>query len=201
VAVLLSAWSTRKRLAAPAQLTTTAALAALSGFALAAALDWVWELPVIAVAAMLLAAVAFCAGRPPLEPDRAPNGRGWIMGALALIPIALLTLVLAGASALEQSRADARAGKVDSALGRALEAHAVNGSGATPLIQSALLREERGDIVTAVADARAAARREPMNWRTWLVLSRLEARSGRAQASVRAYRRARTLNPNHPLFR
>jgi cytochrome c-type biogenesis protein CcmH/NrfG len=156
---------------------------------------------VIAVAAMLLAAVAFCAGRPPLEPDRAPNGRGWIVGALALIPIALLTVVLAGVSALEQSRADARAGKVDAALDRALEAHAVNGSGATPLIQSALLREERGDILSAVTDARAAVRREPMNWRTWLVLSRLEARAGHAQASVTAYRRARTLNPHHPLFR
>jgi hypothetical protein len=33
------------------------------------------------------------------------------------------------------------------------------------------------------------------------VLSRLEARTGHVEASVAAFRRARTLNPNHPALR
>jgi cytochrome c-type biogenesis protein CcmH/NrfG len=63
------------------------------------------------------------------------------------------------------------------------------------------VREQGGDLTGAAADARQAARREPDNWRNWLVLSRLEARTGHPQASVTAFRHARKLNPNHPLLR
>ena len=50
------------------------------------------------------------------------------------------------------------------------------------------------------ADARVAIRREPENWRGPLVLSRVEARLGHARAAVAAFRRARALNPHHPIF-
>ena len=47
----------------------------------------------------------------------------------------------------------------------------------------------------AIAAARAATDEEPTNWRTWLVLSRLEAQAGNAEASVEAYRRGARPEP------
>ena len=118
-----------------------------------------------------------------------------------LIPIGVLAVVLAGASSIEESRASARAGDLLVALDHAAAAHAVDAAAATPLLQAALIRERADDPRGAAADARAAARREPLNWRTWLVLSRLEALAGRPVASVAAYRRARALKPNSAVFR
>ena len=60
--------------------------------------------------------------------------------------------------------------------------------------------ELRGDFDGAAAAARAATADEPTNWRTWLVLSRIEAYRGDAQASVAAYREAESLNPRSTLF-
>jgi cytochrome c-type biogenesis protein CcmH/NrfG len=64
----------------------------------------------------------------------------------------------------------------------------------------ALLLEERGDLAAAASAARGATDRESTNWRTWLVLSRIEAKRERAAAAIEAYRRARSLNPRSPLF-
>jgi len=61
--------------------------------------------------------------------------------------------------------------------------------------------EHLGELPAAGAAAGAATEREPTNWRSWLVRSRIEAERGRAAAAVRAYRRARSLNPHHSLFR
>ena len=59
----------------------------------------------------------------------------------------------------------------------------------------------QGDFRSAVAAARTATEEEPTNWRTWLALSRLEARTGDAEAALAAFREARRLNPRSPLIR
>jgi cytochrome c-type biogenesis protein CcmH/NrfG len=71
---------------------------------------------------------------------------------------------------------------------------------AAPRLQQALVLEEAGDLARAAAAARAATERESTNWRNWLVLSRIEAERGRAAASLRAFRRSESLNPNFSLF-
>jgi cytochrome c-type biogenesis protein CcmH/NrfG len=55
-------------------------------------------------------------------------------------------------------------------------------------------------LPAAVAAARSAIADEPQNWQTWLVLSRLQAEDGNAPGAVFALRRARSLNPQSPLF-
>ena len=60
--------------------------------------------------------------------------------------------------------------------------------------------EAQGDLDSAAAAARAATERESTNWRTWLVLSRIEAERGNASAALRDYRKARSLNPFSELF-
>lgn len=205
VVALLSGALAVRRLELRARWMVAAGGGALIAFAFSAGVDWMWELPVIPVAALLLAAAAFATRREPAAPDAAPipvrPARRIAFAVAALVPIGLLTVVLAGSSSVQQSQASARAGSLPSALGHAIDAHAVDPSAATPLLQSALVREQAGDLTGAAADARQAARREPDNWRNWLVVSRLEARTGHAQASVAALQRARKLNPNHPLLR
>ena len=60
--------------------------------------------------------------------------------------------------------------------------------------------ELQGDLTGAVEAARAATEAEPTNWRTWFVLSRVEAKAGNTEASVEAYREARSLNPRSEIF-
>ena len=45
--------------------------------------------------------------------------------------------------------------------------------------------ELQGDLTGAVEAARAATEAEPTNWRTWFVLSRVEAKAGNTEASAR----------------
>jgi cytochrome c-type biogenesis protein CcmH/NrfG len=62
------------------------------------------------------------------------------------------------------------------------------------------LLEQAGDLNAAAVAARRSTQAERDNWRTWLVLSRIEAERGHGKASVAAYRMARSLNPKSPLF-
>lgn len=160
-----------------------------------------WDLPVIPLATLLLSAALFATPRRTPNLPGTSRARRVSFTVAALAPIGLLAFVLASTSSVEQSRADARAGSLSAALQRAVDAHAVDPNAATPLLQSALVREQAGNIDGATADAREAASREPDNWRTWYVLSRLEAKTGHSEASVAAFTKARDLNPKHPVFR
>lgn len=175
-----------------------AALAGCVGFLVTAAFDWTWQIPVLPVAMLLLGAVAVGAG-----PER-PGRLGWplrgAIAAAALAAIAAISIPLATTDLLRQSEADARTGDLAGALTAARSAENVQPGAAGPRLQQALVLEEAGDLAAAAAAARAATERETTNWRTWFVLSRLEAERARPTAAIRAYRRARSLNPGFYLF-
>lgn len=179
-----------------------AALAGCVAFLFAAAFDWLWQIPVLPVALLLLAAVLVAAGARP-GTDRAlglplPLRLGF--GAVALAAIVAIAIPLANTSLLRQSEADARAGDLRGALEQARSAQNVLPGAATPRLQEALLFEQMGELEPAAEAALAATERESTNWRTWLILSRIEAKRGNAAAAVADYRRARSLNPQSPLF-
>ena len=179
-----------------------AALAGCVAFCLTAITDWMWQIPVLAVAFLLLSAVLVSvdesgerkggAGlRPPLR----------VAGALgALVVIAAISVPLASTSLVRESEADARAGDLPAALSAARSAQNAQSDAASPRLQEALVLESLGELRAAATAARAATERESTNWRTWLVLSRIEAELGDASAAVRDYRRARSLNPFSELF-
>ena len=60
--------------------------------------------------------------------------------------------------------------------------------------------ELQGDPRAALVAAQQAARDEPSNWSTWLIVSRLQAETGNPNAALAAFRRARTLNPHSGVF-
>ncbi len=195
VRVVRSAESSRAYLAA--------ALAASTVIWTTSVFDWTWKLPIVPIAALLLIAAVLTAGDPEPPPGRdAALPLPWRIGVVvaSLAAIVWIAIPFTGASLIRQSQAEARAGNLDAALADARSAQNVQPGAATPRLQEALILEEEAELAAAALAARAATAREPTNWRTWLVLARLEAQLGHAPAAVRDYRRARSLNPESGLF-
>lgn len=179
-----------------------AALAGCAAFCFTAIFDWMWQVPVLPAATLLLASVLVSAGgRQASEHSpglRLPLRAAFV--AIALAAIVATAIPLGSTALLRQSEADARAGDLSGALEAAKTAQNVQPGAAAPRLQQALVLEEGRDLAAATQAARAATERESTNWRTWLVLSRIEAERGMAAAAVRAYRRAKSLNPHFSLF-
>ncbi len=179
-----------------------AALAGCVAFCVTASFDWMWQIPVLPVALLLLASLLVTAR--DREPASATGGFAWPLriatAGVALAAIVAIAIPLSSSSLLRQSQADARDGDLAAALTAARGAQNAQPDAASPRIQEALLLESAGDLTAATAAARAATEREETNWRNWLVLSRLEAKQGHADAAVEAYLKAKSLNPRSPLF-
>lgn len=181
-----------------------AALAACLVLCVTAAVDWMWQIPVLPVTLLLLASVLLVAPAGPVSTGgsqaRLPLGWRIAFVPVALIAVATIAIPLASTDLVRQSEAQFRQGDLAAALQSARSAENVEPSAASPLLQQALVLETGGDLDAASAAARSATEKEATNWRTWLVLSRIEAQRGRAESSIAAYRRARSLNPRSSIF-
>jgi hypothetical protein len=183
------------------RLALAGATAGCLSFAAAAGVDWDWELGVLPAVFMMLAASCLVAGSSYaptawLGLRRGAGGVGRALTiALAAAAMLAIALPLAATNELEKSQRSVRAGNLGEALSSANTAADLQPYAATPQLQEALVLELEGRIDAAATAAREATRSESTNWRTWLILSRLEARRGDPGASTRAYRRARSLNP------
>jgi hypothetical protein len=175
---------------------------ALIAFYVAAASDWIWQVPALPAAFMLLAAASLA---PRSRAGSQPAGSASLRMRLGTIAIAIASLVaiaipLATVSSVRESQAAVAGGDPARALADARAAVRLEPSAASPQIQLALVLELRGDVAHALAAARTATVDEPANWSAWLIVSRLEAEAGHPAAAVTAYRRSRSLNPRSPLF-
>ncbi len=179
-----------------------AAVAGFTAFCITAVFDWMWQIPALPVAALLLASILVMRPGGADEEGRSgfPVPLRVAAALVALVAIAAIAIPLATTSLIRQSEADARDGDLAGALGDARSAENVQPGAAGPRLQLALVLETQGDLPAATEAARAATEREETNWRNWLVLSRIEAERGIAAAAVRDYRRARSLNPRAALF-
>jgi hypothetical protein len=177
--------------------TVAAATASLLAFLTAAAYDWVWQLPAVALVALLLGA-GILASR-----GTSPASRGsWtartlvtITGICAMIAIAI---PFGETVAIRSSQADVRAGRLGAALGDAATAQSLEPYAATPRLQRALILERAGSVRNARAAIAQASARAPTDWRIWLVRARIDAESGRERAAASDYRLAHALNPLSP---
>lgn len=200
LAVALLAGLRRLRGASMQRRVVAAALAALAAFCTSASFDWIWQVTVVPVMALLLVA-ALVSGDVSLR----SGPRTWRIRApliaLGIAALALIAVPLAGLASVRESQSHAQRDEWGLALSRAADAREVQPYAATAATQQALLYEQVGAIDDAIAAARQAVAAERTNWRTWLVLSRVLAEGGDAKASVAAYRQARSLNPNSRVFR
>jgi O-antigen ligase len=183
-----------------ARVPASAAAAALLAFTLSANVDWIWQMPVLPTAFLLLAAAVLAP-----ETRRAVASRTMFVVRIGMVLTALACLVaigipLATAAAVRQSQQAATSGNTTLAFAYARTAARLEPGAATPQLQEALVLELRHDLPDALVAADRATRNEPANWSTWLILSRLQAESGHARAALAAYRRARADNPRSPVF-
>ena len=192
------------------------AAAALLAFMVSAIADWVWQLPVLPAAFLLLAAAVLAPASPkalvreqvsgsePRQARRGARGRRLLVragfGVVAIGCLVAIGVPLATVTNVRQSQAAVNAGNTTAALADARSAVRLEPGAASAQLQVALVLELQHHVRSALAAARMATRDEPQNWSAWLVLSRLQAESGQAKASVASYRRARSLNPRSSLF-
>jgi O-antigen ligase/polysaccharide polymerase Wzy-like membrane protein len=189
------------------RLGLAAATAGCAAFAVAAGVDYMWEIGVMPICFFILAAVAVDAARGRVAQARSRQLQrrreiGWWAGTMIAAIVALIVIYLPykGATELRASEQDASQGRLDSALSAARSAADAQPYAASPRLQEALILERQGKFDNAAAAAREATMKESTNWRTFFVLSRIEAERGRAKASLAAYRRARQLNPHSGVF-
>lgn len=179
------------------------ATAAAVAFCVAAAFDWVWELSVLPVIFFILAAGILQSRRADDQVEAAesrtiPARIG--LGVLSLVALPILAIPMASAEKLEASREAFNQGQLSVALDDAREAEHLQPYAASPHLQEALILEVAGDLDGAAIAARKATDAGSTNWRMWLVLSRIEAFRGNSRAAIRAYERARSLNPASSFF-
>jgi len=199
------------------RLALAAATAGAFAFAISAAIDWIWFIPVLPVALFVCAGVIFAPD--PIDGaggSQALSGRrrfGALLrkrgvrtalqasGVLAcLAVIVVIAVPMAATEAVRQSQSLVQAGNLPGALERADEAVELQPYAAAGWLQEALVEEQAGNLGAALKDAVQARDRQPVNWSNWLVVSRLEARTGHASAALADYDHARLLNPHNPLF-
>jgi tetratricopeptide (TPR) repeat protein len=163
--------------------------------------DWGWKIPVIPIATLLLIAVVLTAGEEETaEPAPLPLAPKGVVAVVSLLALVAIAIPFAGTSLIRQSQAEAPDGDLSAALADARSAQNVQPGAATPRVQQALIYESRGEYPPAEEAARAATEREPTNWKTWLLLSRIEAQRGEPVAALGDFRRARSLDPLSPIF-
>jgi len=179
-----------------------AALAAASVIWITSIFDWMWKIPIVPIATLLLLAVLITAGDPEeTELAALPALPRLAAAVVSLVAIVAIAIPLSSESLVRESQSKASEGDNSGALADARTAANVEPEAATPRLQQALLLEANGEFAAAQQEAEAATEREPTNWRNWLVLSRIAAQHGEANEALAAYRKARSLNPKSEIFR
>jgi hypothetical protein len=191
------------------RLVLAAATAGATAFALAAAVEWIWLIPVLPIAFFVLAgAIAIPAtvrdgpnAAPAAPPRRSHSLWLRLAGAAVCLAAAIaIAIPMAGTEATRDSQALVRSGNLPAALARARDAAALQPYASSTWLQEALVLEAEGRIAQALVVAEHATREGPTDYGNWLVLSRLQARDGHARAALQDYLRARSLSPRSPVF-
>lgn len=166
-----------------------AATAAAAAFVISAGVDWAWEMPVLPVSFLAIAAAILGRGGTR-GPSRLAIGFG-VLATLALLAIAIPYL---SNRAVEGSQRDFRTGELGRAYDEADRARRLQPFAAVPRLQLAYVLEAQGRVRPAIDAAREAVARERTNWTNELVLARLLLQAGEPREAHAAYRRARALN-------
>ena len=192
---------------APDRNVIAALLALTTAFAVAAAIDWIWQLtviPVVAVAALaLLTGPATARGTATAS---VRQGTGMVTAragvvAVALCLIAAQAIPFLAQDGIRRSQVRFAAGDLAGAREAALDARSIQPWAASPHLQVALVAERRGDLAAARTAIAKAIRRDELDWRLWVTASRLDAAAGLTGQARTKLDRAIELNPRSPLLR
>ena len=179
--------------------------ASFCAYALAAGLDWMWELTVVTVVGVTCLALAVSLAAPVAvrSQKRDPWLRraGWASAAVVVLALIVLQAIpLVSELELRKSQAAASRGDTSAAPADAAKAHDAEPWAASPYLQYALVEEASGDFKQASVTIRRAIDRSSSDWRLWLVAARIETRAKEIALARGSIRRAIALNPRSPIF-
>lgn len=195
------------------RITLAATTSVFVAFAVAASVDWMWQLTMVSVIAFvclgLVAGPATASADPPrlAQPDdRLPRSRlgRYSLGAAVIVGgwlliVAIAIPLLAGAKLTDSQDAVGR-GDVSAAIDNALAARSIEPWSAEPYLQVALVAEEENALGAANLWIRRAIAHDRSDWRLWLTQARLQTKVGNIEAGKKSLERARSLNPRSPTF-
>jgi cytochrome c-type biogenesis protein CcmH/NrfG len=172
-------------------------------FIVGAAFDWLWQMPVLLAAIMLLlaAAVAPASGERVAKVRRAGPPTQLSAVFVGLACLLAIAYPLATNSAVVNSQSAASIGNLPLALTDAQSAVRLEPGSGQAQQQLALVDEADHDYPAAVAAARHSVADEPQNWENWFVLFRVQAENGNAHAALVSYLKSKSLNPQSSIFR
>ena len=185
--------------------TVAALLAVVLGFVVGAAIDWVWQIPVIA--ALALVSLGLLTGPATVPEERSGRSRRPTFGVRtalvvgAWIAICAQVLPFLASQQVRASQHAAERGDLSGALDRARSAEAIQPWATSPHLQLALVHEQAGQIRLARRDIADAIERDESDWRLRVVAARLAVKDGDLGRARRELARARALNPRSRLLR
>lgn len=181
-----------------------AALLAVSiAFAVAAGIDWFWEIAGLGVVFFLASGVLVAArcrqltAEQPAAAEAAPR-RSWLaIGTLAVAWIAALALIgpLLVDREIQASKSAAAESNFAAAEDHAETAHTIEPWAASPYVQLGLLAQSQGILPLASERLGEAIDREKDNWILYYLRARVEHEAGNAAAAEKDLDRAQQLNP------
>jgi hypothetical protein len=176
-----------------------ASAAGMVAFAAAAAVDWAWEMTVLPVAFLVLAAASLGPGGTGEPADRKGLSLAARLAAVAVCLIAAAVIALPMISTLDyrSSQELVRQGDLEGALAEAESAADLQPWAASPRVQEAQVLLLLGQTRQAIESAREAVDLERGSWRNWYVLYQALSDVSPARARL-AIERARSLNPRAP---
>lgn len=211
-AAFIAALTRRRRPGADRPLIAAMA-GVLAAFCVAAAIDWMWELSIVGLVAVVALGVLVGRATAPEgdvrpAPARPPGAHARLRGralrtagvAVAFGAILCVAVPMLAQSRLEESQAAADRGDAVAAIDAADEARAIQPWAATPHLQLALLEEQEGNLAEANRQIDEALERDDSDWSIWLVAARLQTKAGVVKEGRRSLRQAERLNRRSQLF-
>lgn len=183
-----------------------AVAAAMTAFAIAAGVDWAWEMTVLPVAFLVLAAAALGPDGESRRGRRTSRfsrvGFDWRrragLGIASLVALAVISIPMFGEGLVRESQRLYREGDLTGSLEKADQATGLQPYSATASVQRALVLGALGRVQEGVAEAERATEAEATNWRTWRVLGELAREAGRKDQASRSFERVEGLNDHGP---
>ena len=178
----------------------------LAAFVVAAGIDWMWELSIVGLVAIVALGILVgraTEGSPRTAAVGSPLGRRVLRTAgvgVALAAILSVAVPMLAQDRLDESQAAAARGDAAAAIEAADDARAVQPWASTPYLQLALLEEQQGNLGEANRHIDDALERDRSDWSIWLVAARVQTKAGFIRRGRRSLRQAERLNRRSQLF-